>query len=127
MSHPAAFAYSQMLQRTAEPRQLEAGLLLSAAARLQQLCNAPSICRADLAAAITYNVKLWAIVQASALRQRRAATDRFCDTLAELALGVFAASARLVTRNGGEARDAERDLGTLIEINRMVAIGLRAQ
>ena len=125
MRHPAASAYSLTQQRTTAPRQLEAGLLLAAAARLQQLRDLPTIRRSDLADAVSFNAKIWAIFQASALRQRRFAADALCDCIAELALAVFAASARLVARRA-QATDPGHELGALIEINRIVAIGLRA-
>ena len=124
MRHHAASAYSLTQQRTTDPRQLEAGLLLAAAARLQHLRSLPSIRRAELAEAVSFNAKIWAIFQASALRQRRIATDSLHDGIAELALAVFAASARLVARRRG-ATDPGHDLGALVEINRIVAIGLR--
>ncbi|MDR3488369.1 MAG: flagellar biosynthesis regulator FlaF [Bradyrhizobium sp.] len=130
MPNHAASAYSLTQQRTADPRQLEAALLLVAAARLQHLRDnmASPVRRHDLDSAIAFNAKLWAIFLASAMRQRRLVPDRVHDDIAELALAVFATSARLVARRPAEeaAPDPGHDIGALIEINRIVAIALRA-
>ena len=57
----AAQAYGMVARQIADPRALEADLLLKAAARLQAIHDGWDTKRAELDGALLYNRKLWAI------------------------------------------------------------------
>ena len=65
MQH-AAQAYGAVAKQTANPRELEADLLLSAAARLQAIHDGWDAKFPELDAALVYNRKLWSIFVTSA-------------------------------------------------------------
>ncbi len=60
MQH-AATAYGKIAKQTASPRELEADLLLSAAARLQAIRDGWDDKRPELDSALLYNRKLWSV------------------------------------------------------------------
>jgi flagellar protein FlaF len=62
----AARAYGKVANQTASPRELEADLLLSAAARLQAIRDGWDDKSPDLDAALLYNRKLWSVFVTSA-------------------------------------------------------------
>ena len=62
----AAQAYGAVAKQTANPRELEADLLLSAAARLQAIHDGWDAKFPELDAALVYNRKLWSIFVTSA-------------------------------------------------------------
>ena len=62
----AAQTYGAVAKQTANPRELEADLLLSAAARLQAIHDGWESRRPELDAALVYNRKLWSIFVTSA-------------------------------------------------------------
>ena len=57
----AALAYGTVAKQYANPRELEADLLLKAAARLQAIHDAWDRSKPDLDEALLYNRKLWSI------------------------------------------------------------------
>ena len=64
--HHAAQTYGAIAKKTANPRELEADLLLTAAARLQAIRDSWESKRTELDAALLYNRKLWSIFVTSA-------------------------------------------------------------
>src|SRR5205809_1562176 len=62
----AAQTYGAVAKQIANPRELEADLLLNAAARLQAIHDGWDAKRLDLDAALVYNRKLWSIFVTSA-------------------------------------------------------------
>jgi flagellar protein FlaF len=63
----AALAYGTVAKQIANPRELEADLLLKAAARLQAIRDAWDRGRPDLDEALLYNRKLWSIFLTSVM------------------------------------------------------------
>ena len=57
----AAKTYGKVAKQTVEPRELEADLLLQAAARLQAIRDGWDAKQAELDDALLYNRKLWSI------------------------------------------------------------------
>ena len=57
----AAQTYKNVARQTSSPRELEASLLLQAAARLQSVCDGWDRNRGQLDDALLYNRKLWSV------------------------------------------------------------------
>lgn len=129
MQFQATEAYRQTRQKTASPRELEAGVLLAAAANLQMVTNRgrssqiPKHCP-DFAQAMTLNCKIWTILVTSAIRSNSRLPEAICQSIAELGLFVIDRSARIM--NDPSGNEADDGVPVLIEINRAVASGLRA-
>jgi len=66
--HSAAQAYGKVAKQTSSPRDLEANLLLRAAARLQAVSDGWDAGREPLEEALLYNRKLWSIFLTSVTR-----------------------------------------------------------
>ena len=69
----AAQTYGAVAKQTANPRELEADLLLTAAARLQAIHDGWESKRPELDAALVYNRKLWSIFVTSATSDGKSA------------------------------------------------------
>ena len=117
----AATAYSRMAQATHSPRELEAAILIKAAARLQSIRDDWAGRRPELEEALTYNRKLWTILVSSATEAENPLPAAIKQNVANLGIFVFNHTIALI----GEPRP-ER-LGVLININRELAAGLRSQ
>jgi len=65
--HQGTQAYRAVAKEIASPRELEANLLLKAAARLQAVIDSWDNNKSDLDGALTYNRKLWTVFLTSAL------------------------------------------------------------
>ena len=76
----AAQAYGAVAKQTANPRELEADLLLSAAARLQAIHDGWDAKFPELDAALVYNRKLWSIFVTSATSPRIRCRQAFGKT-----------------------------------------------
>jgi flagellar protein FlaF len=116
--HHAAKAYGQVAKQTANPRELEANLLLSAAAKLQALRDGTKSAPADFEAALLYNRKLWSIFVTSATQKDHPLPPAVRQNIANL--GIFVLGHTMAIAN--EFRPEL--LGPLISINREVAAGL---
>ena len=116
--HHAAKAYGKVAKETASPRELEANLLLSAAAKLQALRDAEHASRSDFEAALLFNRKLWSIFVTSATQNDNPLPSAVRQNIANL--GIFVMSHTLAMTND---RRPEL-LAPLISINRQVAAGL---
>ena len=125
MQQQAATAYQTIRQKTATPREVEAGLLLTAAGRLQAHFDEGIIRVGDLTLAATYNYKIWTILTACALRQDGRMPVQIARGLVELGLYVVRETAACLSATS--PRDAVSHLPALIAINRSVAMGLRTQ
>ena len=117
----AAQAYAKVAKDTANPRELEATLLLRAAARLQAVCDDWDDKQSELDAALLFNRKLWTIFVTSVTRQDNPLPAPVRQNIANLGLFVMNH-----TMSMSFDRRPER-LGSLITINRELAAGLRAQ
>ena len=115
----AAAAYSFVAKSTQlPPRQLEASLLLQAAAKLQvahdQIADAPSA----LDDALSYNRKLWTVLATSVTEPENPLDRGIRENVANLA--VFMLSAVV----NATLRPTKEGLKTMITINRELAAGL---
>ncbi|WP_075215620.1 flagellar biosynthesis regulator FlaF [Mongoliimonas terrestris] len=119
MYNQVAQAYQRTQQTTANPRELEASLLIKAAARLQAVRDNWDQGRADLDDAITFNRKLWTILATSATRADNPLPPEVKTNVANMAVFIFSHSMRVLS-------DPQPDkLTSLIFINANIAAGLR--
>jgi flagellar protein FlaF len=117
----ATDAYRSVAKEIANPRDLEADLLLKAAARLQAVSDAWENDRSDLIEALTYNRKLWTFFLGAVTAPDNQLPAEIRQNIANL--GVFIMNQTMsVTSN--PRREA---LSSLININRELAAGLRGQ
>ena len=117
----AATAYARVAQATQSPRELEASVLLKAASRLQAIRDNWDGRQADLDEALTFNRKLWTVLVASATDAENPLPQAIKNNIANLALFIFERTITMMTE------PAPEKLGALININREIAAGLRAQ
>jgi flagellar biosynthesis activator protein FlaF len=117
----AAQTYAETAQATGNPRELEAQLLMRAAAKLQEV-RAGKTDR-EIASAVRYNRRLWLIFAGAISRPDNPLPREIKQNVANLALFVVKHSMSLETST---APALER-LGVLININRELAAGLRAR
>lgn len=116
----AAQAYSSIAKKTGNPRELEADLLLEAAARLQAVRDAWDKKRPDLDAALVNNRRLWSIFVTSATSSENPLPPNVRQNIANLGLFVFKQTMTVLM-------DPKPDnLVSLININRELAAGLRS-
>lgn len=113
-----ALAYQQVAQRTATPRDLEAQLLLRAAARLSACNDSEELDRSALREALEFNRKLWTIFLSSVNRPENPLPEDAKKGVRTLALFVMENCIRL------EVAPAREKLDHLISINRDIAGGL---
>lgn len=118
MTHRAAQAYGSVAKQIASPRQLEAQLLLKAAARLQAIQDDWDQSRPSLDQALLYNRKLWAVLVSSVTDPAHQLPAVIRQNVANLGLFVFKQTAFL------SAQPRPEPLKSLILINRELAAGL---
>ncbi|MEA2934276.1 MAG: flagellar biosynthesis activator protein FlaF [Variibacter sp.] len=114
----AAQTYGKVAKETATPRELEATLLLRAAARLQSISDAWERKSHELDDALVFNRKLWTIFLTSVTREDNKLPNEVRQNIANL--GMFVLNHTIATTTD---RRPER-LGSLISINRELAAGL---
>jgi flagellar biosynthesis activator protein FlaF len=107
-------------QATQSPRELEAGILLKAAMRLQAIRDNWDAKRHELDEALTYNRKLWTILVSSATEAANPLPAAIKQNMANLGIFVFNQTVTLMSEPKPER------LGVLININRELAAGLRS-
>ena len=115
----AAQAYGKVAKEIASPRELEADLLLKAAARLQAVHDAWDQKRPDLDAALLYNRKLWLVFVSSITDVNHPMPLEIRQNVASLAVFVMKQTLAVMTDPRPE------QLTSLININRELAAGLR--
>lgn len=120
MQH-AAQAYGAVANKTANPRELEADLLLDAAAKLQTIRDGWDSKHAELNAALLYNRKLWSIFVTSATSAENPLPAAVRQNVANIGLFVFKQTLATL------ADPKPENLGSLININRELAAGLLGQ
>jgi flagellar protein FlaF len=114
-----AKAYGAVAKKTANPRELEASLLLSAAARLQTVRDGWEIRQAsDLEAALLYNRKLWSIFVSSVTNPENPLPAAIRQNVANIGLFVLKHTLMVL------ANPKPENLHSLININRELAAGL---
>ncbi len=116
--HQAAKAYGKVAHQTANPRELEASLLLRAAAQLQTLHDAWEGSGPKLNDAITFNRRLWSIFLASVVEGDHPLPREVRQNVAKL--GVFVMNQTLSVMTEPQPEKLE----SLININREIASGL---
>jgi flagellar protein FlaF len=114
----AAQAYGTIAKQIVSPRELEADLLLKAAARLQGIFDAWDRSKTDLDDALLYNRKLWSIFLTSVTNSDHPLPVAIRQNVANLGLFVMK---QTISMMGEPSRD---QLGPLISINRELAAGL---
>lgn len=119
----AAQTYAKNAQTTGNPRELEAQLLMRAAAKLQAVHDRSISESSDVMSALRYNRRLWILFGGSVGRPENPLPVEIKKNLANLANFVVKHSMTLETATDGSA---DR-VGVLININREIAAGLRAQ
>ncbi|MEJ8474839.1 flagellar biosynthesis regulator FlaF [Roseibium algae] len=122
MYKQAAQAYQKTSQVAVSPRELEATLLMKAAARLQLIkdeWDTSSFAERD--DALTYNRKLWTILVTSATSDQSPLPLEIKNNLASLGVFVFKHTMAIIVDPQPEK------LTTLISINRNIAEGLRVR
>jgi flagellar protein FlaF len=117
----AAQVYGKVAKETASPRELDANLLLRAAARLQAIRDGWDAKAKELDDALLYNRKLWSIFLTSVTRDDNPLPREIRQNIANL--GVFVMNQTVAL---GTDRRPER-LGSLIAVNRERAAGLLAR
>ena len=116
--HQAAQAYGKTAQQVATPRELEANLLLRAAAQLQTVHDTWEVNRPKLDEALVYNRRLWAVFMGSVAEKDHPLPREIRQNIANLGVFVMNQTLSLMTEPKPEK------LGILISINREIASGL---
>lgn len=116
-------AYAKTAQATGSPRELEAQLLLRAAAKLQAIKDTDTGAGGEVVSAIRYNRRLWLVFANSIGKPENPLPREIKMNLANLANFIINHSMKL---EFDKTRAPER-VGVLININREIAAGLRAQ
>lgn len=116
----AAQTYGQVAKHTASGRELEADLLLTAAARLQAICDSWDSKKIELEGALLYNRKLWSVFMSSAINPENPLPAAVRQNVANLGLFVFNQTLAIMINPQPDR------LGSLININRELAAGLRS-
>jgi flagellar protein FlaF len=120
MQH-AAQTYGAIAKQTANPRELEADLLLNAAAKLQTIRDGWESKHPELSSALLYNRKLWSIFVTSATSTENPLPVAVRQNVANIGLFVFKQTLAIL------ADPKPETLGSLININRELAAGLMAR
>jgi flagellar biosynthesis activator protein FlaF len=114
----AAQAYKNVARQTSSPRELEATLLLQAAARLQSVHDSWDQQKTQLDDALLYNRKLWSIFLSEVTDSNNPMPKAVRQNVANI--GLFVMNHTVTVMN-----DPRPDrLGSLININREIAAGL---
>ena len=116
----AARLYGNVAKQISSPRDLEANLLLEAAAKLQAVRDDWSGKRDNLDTALRYNRRLWSVFLSSVTDNGSPLPKEIRQNVANL--GIFVMKHTIKT----EANPQADKLDVLIRINRELAAGLRA-
>jgi flagellar biosynthesis activator protein FlaF len=113
--------YGKVANQTATQRELEANLLLKAASQLQAVRDNWDPTRGDLNDALQYNRTLWTIFFSAVTKADNPLPPAIRENVANLGLFVFKHTLAVI------ADPRPERLGSLININREVATGLRGR
>jgi flagellar protein FlaF len=119
--HYASKAYAKTAKETLTPRELEATLLLKAAAKLQAVHDSWRDKPAGLSEAVAYNRKLWTVFIDSVTRDDSQLPAQLRQNLTRLGVFVMGETFSLMTKPKPE------HVESLIRINRGIAAGLRGK
>jgi flagellar biosynthesis activator protein FlaF len=115
-----ADSYSNTAQKTGDPRELEAQLLMRAAAKLQTIKNGTATDLIDRLNALRYNRRLWLVFADAVTKPENPLPREIKQNVANLAIFVAKHTLNIET-----AREPDESVGVLININRAIAAGLR--
>jgi flagellar protein FlaF len=113
-------AYAKTAKETANPRDLEAILLLEAAAKLQKVHDEESCDPSELNAALLYNRRLWTILLDAVVRDDNRLPLKVRQNVTRLGAYVMGETFSMMTRPSLD------HLKAMIKVNRSIATGLRA-
>ena len=116
-----AQAYRAVAKEIASPRDLEASLLLKAAARLQAVVDSWDQNRSDLDGALLYNRKLWTVFLGSAMNDDNPLPVEIRQNVANLGMYIMSQTIAVTSDPKVEI------VNSLVTINRELAAGLRGQ
>jgi flagellar biosynthesis activator protein FlaF len=114
----AAQTYKNVARQTSSPRELEATLLLQAAARLQSVHDAWDSNRCQLDDALLYNRKLWSVFLSEMIDSKNPMPRAVRQNVANIGLFVMNHTVAVMKDPQPEKLDS------LININREIAAGL---
>lgn len=118
----ASKAYARVARETAPPRELEAALLLKAAAKLKTAYDCwKTISRESLEEAVIYNRRLWAVLIDALNRHDNGLPADMRNNLLRLGVYIMAETYSLMTKPNPV------HLENIIKINRGIAAGLRSK
>jgi len=117
----ASKAYAKIGKETAAPRELEASLLLTAAAKLQAVHDSWQDRPAGLNDALMYNRRLWTVFIDAVTRDDNKLPAAVRDSLTKIGAFVMGETFALMTK------PKPTHLKSIIKINRRIAAGLRSR
>jgi flagellar protein FlaF len=117
----AAQAYAKVAKETAPPRELEAILLLKAAAKLQAVHDAWPEKSPEFDHALLYNRKLWIVLLDSVNRDNNQLPKPVRNNLVQLGMFVMNETFAAMTK------PTLNQLKAMIKVNRGIAAGLRGR
>jgi flagellar biosynthesis repressor protein FlbT len=117
----AAMAYAKVAKETASPRELEAALLLKAAAKLQAVHDSWPQKPAEFKDALLYNRRLWTVFLDSVNRDDNKLPKPIRSNLVQLGMFVMNETFAAMTK------PTLNQLKAMIKVNRGIAAGLRGR
>src|ERR1051326_2246979 len=114
-------AYRAVAREIASPRELEASLLLKAAARLQAVVDGWNQSRSDLDGALLYNRKLWTVFLGSAMNDDNPLPVEIRQNVANL--GMYIMSQTIAATSDPKVEI----VNSLVTLTRELAAGLRGR
>jgi flagellar protein FlaF len=117
----ASKAYAKVAKQTAGPRDLEASLLLKAAAQLQAVHDSWGDKPKGLNDALMYNRRLWTIFLDAVTREDNKLPAQTRNNLTKIGAFVIGETFSLMTK------PKPNHLQSIISINRRIAAGLRGK
>jgi flagellar biosynthesis activator protein FlaF len=114
----ASNAYAKVAKETAAPRELEASLLLKAAAKLQAAHDSWRDTPSNLNDALLYNRRIWTVFVDALIRDDNRLPAQIRENLIKLGAFVLGETFALTTK------PAPKHLKSIIKINRGIAAGL---
>jgi flagellar biosynthesis activator protein FlaF len=117
----ASNAYRKTALETAGPRELEANLLLQAAAKLQEVHDSWRDKPTGLNDAVTFNRRLWTIFIDSVMKDDNKLPVEVRSNITKLGMFVMGETFSLMTK------PKPSHLEAIINVNRSLAAGLRAK
>jgi flagellar biosynthesis repressor protein FlbT len=119
--HPASKAYTKTAKEIASPRELEANLLLNAAAKLQSVHDSWKDKPVGLNDALMYNRRLWTVFIDALVRPDNKLPAQIRENLVKIGAFVMGETFSLMTQ------PQPKHLKTIIKINRRIAAGLNGR